>query len=133
MIEIGKLARGLLLTAMVAPVLTGCLIYDGTSGKNVVVQVGSKTGADAPALETLSAARFENGSLVVRVGSNGCTSVSDFAVSVTGGDPTEISIKREKPDLCRAIVPEGVELRWTYAELGLTAGVAARIMNPVVL
>ena len=133
MITISKLARGLLLTAMVAPALTACVIYDGTSGKNVVVQVGSKTGADAPALESLSAARFENGSLVVRVGSNGCTSVSDFAVSVTGGDPTEISIKREKPDLCRAIVAEGVELRWTYAELGLTAGVAARIINPVVL
>ena len=72
-----------------------------------------------------------NGALVVRVDSNGCTQAADFEVSVSDNTPTEITLRRTKPDLCKALVPDGVELRWTYADLDLEPGTPARILNPL--
>ena len=116
--------------------LSGCVIYSGSEGENVEVRMGdyaaAHTTTDGPA-EVLRAARFDGAALVVRVDSNGCTQASDFSVSVTDGEPAEISLVRDKPDLCKALVPDGVELRWTYEQLGLEAGTAARIGNALKL
>jgi hypothetical protein len=98
--------RILAVGALAAPLLAGCVIYDRE-------------------------ARFADGALVARVDSNGCTQASDFEVSIADNDPTEITLRRTKQDLCKALVPDGVELRWTYAELGLEPGTPARIVNPL--
>ena len=115
--------------------LSGCVIYSGSEGENVEVRVGDHAAAHTTTTPTeiLRAARFDGTALVVRVDSNGCTQASDFSVSVTDGDPAEISLVRDKPDYCKALVPDGVELRWTYAELGLEAGTTARIENALKL
>jgi hypothetical protein len=113
--------------------LSACVIYSGSEGEDVEVRVGDASSvatASEPA-ETLGAARFDGQSLVVRVASNGCTDAADFAIEVTDGDPAEIKLVRTTPDLCKALVAEGVELRWSYADLGLQAGSAARILNPL--
>jgi hypothetical protein len=89
----------------------------------------SITAEAAP--ETLRSVRFADGALVARVDSNGCTTAADFAVSVAEGDPVDLTLSRTRPDLCKAIVPEGVELRWTYEDLGLTSGQVVRIANPL--
>jgi hypothetical protein len=119
----------------VGAALSGCVIYSGSEGENVEVRVGdhSTVAETAPAGEALRAARFDGAALVVRVDSNGCTQASDFSVSVTDGDPASIRLVRDTPDLCKALVPDGVELRWTYDELGLQAGTAARIENALKL
>ena len=121
----------LLATAFV-PLLGACVVYDSTGGDDVRVQVGHQTttAVSAP-LETLSTLKFEGGAVVIRVGSNGCTDASDFAVAVADGETVDLSFTREKPDLCKALVPEGVELRWTYQELGLEPGKAVVVRNPV--
>lgn len=115
--------------------LSGCVIYSGSEGENVEVRVGdhSTVAEAAPAGEALRAARFDGAALVVRVDSNGCTHASDFSVSVTDGDPARISLVRNNPDHCKALVPDGVELRWSYEQLGLEAGTAARIENALKL
>ena len=46
-------------------------------------------------------------------------------------NPVEITLRRTKQDLCKALAPDGVELRWTYADLGLEPGTPARIVNPL--
>jgi hypothetical protein len=114
--------------AVAAPLLSACVIYDNTGGENVSVNV---TRSDAPPAEPVREARVIDGALVVRVDSNGCTQASDFEVSVADNTPTEITLRRTKPDLCKALVPDGVELRWTYADLGLEPGVPARLINPL--
>jgi len=124
--------KGLAVAAALSPLLSACVVYDSTGGDEVSVRVGSQTttAASAP-LETLRAVRFEGGAVVVRVDSNGCTDVSDFAVEVTDGTATDVTFTREQADLCKALVPDGVELRWTYEELGLASGKAVAVHNPV--
>ena len=118
----------LAVAALAAPLMSACVIYDSTGGENVSVNV---TRSDAPPAEAIREARFADGGLVVRVDSNGCTQASDFEIAVADNTPTEITLRRTKPDLCKALVPDGVELRWTYADLSLEPGAPARILNPL--
>ena len=120
------LVKGLAAAALVAPLLSACVIYDSDAGENVSVNV---TRNDDPPAEAIREARFADGALVARVDSNGCTQASDFELSVSDNTPTEITLRRTKPDLCKALVADGVELRWTYADLGLEPGTPARILN----
>ena len=122
------LVKGLAAAVLAAPLLSACVIYDSTAGETVSVNV---TRNDAPPAEAIREARFADGALVVRVDSNGCTQASDFEVAVADNNPVEITLRRTSPDLCKALVPNGVELRWTYADLGLDAGTPARILNPL--
>tara|TARA_R110000782_G_scaffold121569_1_gene212626 strand:- start:283 stop:669 length:387 start_codon:yes stop_codon:yes gene_type:complete len=126
------MSRLLVAAAACLPLLGGCVIYADDAGETVMVRMESgteiTTGATA---ETLRGVRFADGALVARVDSNGCTSAADFAVSVAGGAPVDITLTRTRPDLCKAIVADGVELRWTYRDLGLTSGQAAHIVNPL--
>ncbi len=122
------LVKSLAAAVLAAPLLSACVIYDSTAGENVSVNV---TRNDAPPAEAIREARFADGALVVRVDSNGCTQASDFEVAVADNNPVEITLRRTSQDLCKALVPNGVELRWTYADLGLDAGTPARILNPL--
>jgi hypothetical protein len=55
-----------------------------------------------------------------RVRSNGCTDKNDFRVSLSRSDGrAHLSFWRLKPDLCRALIRDGVVLTWSRAELGL--------------
>lgn len=122
------LVKGVAAAVLAAPLLSACVIYDSSAGENVSVNVSRN---DAPPAEAIREARFADGALVVRVDSNGCTQASDFEVAVADNNPVEITLRRTKQDLCKALVPNGVELRWTYADLGLDAGTPARILNPL--
>ncbi len=128
---IARIVRGGLLAAAVTPLLTACVIYDAEAGEHVVVRVGGASETVAVGAETVRAVRFEDGALIVRADSNGCTAEDDFAVAISEGDVTDITLTRAAPDLCKALAPEGVELRWTYAELGLVTGDVVRVVNPV--
>ena len=127
--------KALALAVAIMPLLGACVIYDSDAEDTVSVRVGSHTTtAASDPLEILRAVRFEPGNLVVRADSNGCTDASSFAVEVSEGDgPTGVTLTRQKPDLCEALVREGVELRWTYEELGLKPGSAVNVTNPVLL
>ena len=120
--------KGLAVAVLATPLLSACVIYDSDAGENVSVNLRRD---DAPPAEAIREARFADGALVVRVDSNGCTQASDFEVLVSDGAPVEITLRRTKPDLCKALAPDGVELRWSYADLGLEPGTPARIMNPL--
>jgi hypothetical protein len=120
--------KALAVAALSAPLLAGCVIYSNESGENVRVNVSDKA---TPASEAIREARFADGGLIARVDSNGCTQASDFEVLVNDGSPAEITLRRTKEDLCKALVADGVELRWTYADLGLEPGAPARILNPL--
>lgn len=122
--------RGLLAAALCAPLLSACVIYaDDAADRDVMVRINRS--ADAP-LETVRAARIDGGRLTVRVESNGCTDAADFAVEVTAGDDgwTDLALRRTDPDLCKALVPDGVEVSWTFEDLGLEVGAKARLVNP---
>jgi hypothetical protein len=128
-----RVLKGLLLAAAVTPLLGACVIYDSSADDTVSVRVGSNTTtASSAPLETLRAVRFEPGALVVQADSNGCTNGSSFAVHITEGEgPVQLSLTRGTPDNCDALVKDGVELRWTYAELGIAPGEVVTVANPI--
>ena len=63
--------------------------------------------------------------IVFQVRSGGCTHKTDFLAETkrdqrTGA--TELILLRIRPDLCHPFLPMGERFKFSYAELGLTAG-----------
>ncbi len=55
--------------------------------------------------------------------SNGCTDKSYYAVDIDRDDGRyEVSFDRVREDHCRALLRDGVELTWSYPELGIPEG-----------
>ena len=121
-----------LAAAALLPLLGGCVIYSTEGGEKVSV-MSDRVAVETETLEAVRKVDFDGQRLNVVVGSNGCTEASSFEVKIKDGDPAELSLTRRTPDLCRAIVREGVMVSWTYAELGLESGAAVRVMNPISL
>jgi len=122
-----------LAAAALLPLLGGCVIYSNEGGEKVSVNVSDQIAAKTEALEAVRKVDFDGQRLNVVVGSNGCTEASSFEVKIKDGDPAELSLTRRTPDLCKAIVREGITVSWTYAELGLESGAAVRVLNPISL
>lgn len=124
--------RALLAGLLIAPLLSGCVIYANDEGKTDVVRMSD---AMSTPLETVGEPRVENGRLIVRVGSNGCTSLDSFEVQLTEAADgyTDVVLNRRSPDLCKALVAEGVELAWGFGTLGLPSDARLRLINPQTL
>lgn len=114
------------------PLLGGCVIYSNEGGERRV-NINNQAVVQTEALEAVRKVDFDGQRLSVVVGSNGCTEASSFEVKIKDADPTELSLIRRTPDLCKALVREGVVVSWTYAELGLKAGEQVRVLNPISL
>lgn len=71
--------------------------------------------------------------ITITAHSNGCTDKSDFDVDVDarGDDRFHIGFSRAEPDNCKALVPEGRRMTWTYEELGIPRNATVLITNPV--
>lgn len=125
------------LTAAVAavallPLLGGCIVYSNEGGEKVSV-ITDQSAARTEPLEAVRKVDFDGQRLNVVVGSNGCTEASSFEVRIKDGDPAELTLTRRSPDLCKALVPEGKTVSWTYEELGLERGQPVRVLNPLSL
>lgn len=126
--------RALIAAALCAPLLSGCVIYSNEGGEKDVVVNWSQDRVTPP-LEAVRSARIADGRLTVRVDSNGCTDTTHFAVDLTPVDDgvTNIALRRNAEDLCKALVPDGVEVSWTLSELGIEPGTPTRLLNPTKL
>lgn len=121
-----------LAAAALLPLLGGCVIYSNEGGEKISI-VADQGTTRVEALETVRKVDFDGQRLNVVVGSNGCTETSSFEVKIKDGEPAELTLTRRTPDLCKALVPEGVTVSWTYAELGLEPGQPVRVLNPISL
>ena len=116
------------------PLLGGCVIYSSAGGERKVnINPANQVVTQPEALEAVRKVDFDGQRMNVVVGSNGCTEASSFEVKIKDGDPAELSLTRRAPDLCKALVREGVVVSWTYAELGLEPGQPVRVLNPISL
>ncbi|MBX9460718.1 MAG: hypothetical protein KL785_06210 [Brevundimonas sp.] len=95
-------------------------------------------GEDAPALaegpgqiEPVHAAAIVQDQAVFWVSSNGCTEKSDLLPVVRRqGDGSVITLRRLKEDRCLEPLAQGVEMRWTFQEMGLAPGSRVSVENP---
>lgn len=125
--------RGALLAVgVLLPLLGGCVIYSNEGGEKVSV-ITDRDTVKTEAVEAVRRVDFDGQRLNVVVGSNGCTEASSFEVQIKDSDPAELTLVRRTPDMCRALLPEGVTVSWTYAELGLETGQPVRVINPISL
>ena len=83
------------------------------------------------ALEPVHAAAFTRTEAIFWVSSNGCTRKEDLIpiVTIQGGDAV-ITLRRLDEDTCRDPEVDGVELKWSFEELGLAPGQAVSVNNP---
>ncbi|WEK57133.1 MAG: hypothetical protein P0Y52_11355 [Candidatus Brevundimonas phytovorans] len=125
--------RAAVAAVVLLPLLGGCVIYSSEGGERKVNINAASQVSETETLEAVRKVDFDGQRLNVVVGSNGCTEASSFEVKIKDTDPAELSLIRRTPDLCRAIVREGVVVSWTYAELGLTPGAVVRVLNPISL
>jgi len=110
-------------------VMAGALMLAGCS--TVRGWIGSDDQALPGVIESVHAAAVANDVAVFRVSSNGCTGKGDLQPVVRRGlGYTLLQLRRVKEDSCRQPQPQGVELRWTFEELGLRAGQRVTIENP---
>jgi len=65
--------------------------------------------------------------------STGCTEKGDFdfVVRDRGDDAFDIGFRRERQDNCKALIPEGRRMTWSFAELGIPREARVMILNPV--
>ena len=65
--------------------------------------------------------------------SNGCTEKEDFrpVVRDRGEDRFDVGFRRIKEDHCKALVPEGRSMTWSFAELGIPRNSRVFILNRV--
>lgn len=113
-------------TGIAAAMLSGCVIVDADvrdSGWHRS-DYGSLYGAEVSVREA---------EVTIVARSNGCTQKEDFRFIVRdrGEDTFDVGFRREHPDNCKALVPEGRRMTWTFAELGVPRNASVHIINPV--
>lgn len=109
----------------VVPLMTACAMGQARDGdaRNAAVLPGQ--------IEPVHAAVIARNQAAFWVSSNGCTEKADIQPVVReSSDGPIITLRRIKEDRCREIRPEGVEMRWSFEELGLDADARPSVENP---
>lgn len=115
----------LAMLALVAPVAAGCALMDRFRPQEPAL-------AEAPGqIEPVHAAAIVQDQAVFWVSSNGCTQKSDLTPVVRrAGEASVITLRRIKEDRCLEPRDEGIEVRWSFQEMGLEPGSRVSVENP---
>lgn len=113
-------------TTAAAAMLSGCVIVDAD-----VHDTGWDRGDYGYLYGAEVSVREAEVTIVAR--SNGCTQKENFRFIVRdrGEDTFDVGFRREHPDNCKALVPEGRRMTWSFAELGVPRHASVHIINPV--
>ena len=115
--------RTLALTAAIALTTSGCALFQ----QDVPLQTAAMPGQ----VEPIHAAAITRDLAVFWVSSNGCTDKSDlFPIVAHEGAASTITVRRIEQDECKTPVADGVEVIWSFEELGLTPGSRVSVNNP---
>ena len=107
-------------------VLSGCGLMAGQQPVSTAGMPGQ--------IEPIHAAAVTNDLAVFWVSSNGCTAKDDLRPIVSGqGDASVITLRRIAEDRCETPLGEGVEIMWSFEELGIKHGADVSINNPYLL
>lgn len=108
------------------PALSACIYIDAedSGGFHVATQFG---------LPDLKSVDIGETDVTIRMPSNGCTNKDTVEASVDqdGKNEYEVAFDRIKDDNCRAYFPNGIELTWSYDELGIPEGTYVRVLNDI--
>lgn len=117
------------LGAMLAAVTltSGCALVDRWIGRDDAPVLAAGPGQ----IEPVHAAAILQDQAVFWVSSNGCTEKSDLLPVVRRqGDASVITLRRLKEDRCLEPHDQGIEMRWSFQEMGLAPGSRVSVENP---
>jgi hypothetical protein len=118
--------RSLAAVALLVLATSGCAMFQQDAPE--------RTSAMPGQLEPIHAAAIANDLAVFRVSSNGCTDKDDLMPVVDrmrGG--SIITLHRIDEDRCDHPMADGVELQWSFEELGLAPGTRVSVNNPYLM
>ncbi len=116
--------RSLALIAAAALATSGCALFQRDTGP-------TRTVAMPGQLEPIHAAAITRDLAVFWVSSNGCTEKSDLTPVIDHvRDASVITLRRIEQDDCDSPLVDGVEVIWSFEELGLTPGSRVSVNNP---
>lgn len=111
---------------LLAAALPGCALMDRFTGQEQTALAGGPGQ-----IEPVHAAAIVQDQAVFWVSSNGCTQKSDLTPVVRRvGAASVITLRRLREDRCLEPRDEGVEMRWTFQEMGLAPGSRVSVENP---
>ena len=88
----------------------------------------------AQGAETLLGFRQNEGHLIFRVVSHGCTGKPNFELTIepylNGAHQVFVTLWRRVPDNCKGFFRNGIEVGFTREELGLPPDVIVAVTNP---
>jgi len=110
-----------------AGILSACALVDRWTGREAAPVLAEGPGQ----IEPVHAAAIVQDQAVFWVSSNGCTQKSDLLPVVRRqGDASVITLRRLKEDRCLEPRDQGVEISWTFQEMGLAPGSRVSVENP---
>ena len=115
--------RTFALIAATALATSGCALFRQDPALRTVAMPGE--------IEPIHAAAITRDLAVFWVSSNGCTDKTDLRPIVDHiGAASTITLRRIEQDDCETPMADGVEVIWSFEELGLTPGSRVSINNP---
>lgn len=109
------------------PLMSACALVDRFTGHEDAPALAEAPGQ----IEAVHAAAIVQDQAVFWVSSNGCTRKSDLTPVVRrDGDAAVITLRRLKEDRCLEPRAQGVEMRWSFQEMGLAPGSRVSVENP---
>jgi len=115
--------RSIICAPLMALAISGCALFQPDAPARVAAMPGQ--------LEPIHAAAITRDLAVFWVSSNGCTEKDDLRLVVDRmRDGSTITLRRIDEDRCDHPLPDGVELQWTFEELGLAPGSRVSVNNP---
>ena len=129
------LLRTIAATLTVCVLTGGCAMLDrvlpGRGDAAPYREITVSTEGMPGALEPIHAAAIIGDRAIFRVTSGGCTERDDIQPIITVvEDEAVVTLRRMQDDYCEAYDEDGVEVVWTFEELGLTPGQRVRVNNP---
>jgi len=116
-------SRSIAAAAMLALATSGCAMFQ----QDAPVVTAAMPGQ----LEPIHAAAITRDQAVFWVSSNGCTDKDDLTPVVDHiGDASTITLRRIDEDRCDHPLADGVEIQWSFEELGLAPGSRVSVNNP---
>lgn len=113
--------------ALASVMLSGCIVVDADvreHGWDWDDEYGYVLGAEVSA---------RGPEVMIIAHSNGCTNKEDFAPVVRdrGDDRFDVGFRRINEDNCKALMPDGRRMSWSFAELGVPRQSRVFVMNRV--
>ena len=109
------------------PMLSACAVVRQFTNQPRMPETAALPGQ----VEPVQAAVIAQNPAAFWVSSNGCPAKADSQPVVRqSSDGPIITLRRIKEDRCRQVQPEGVEMRWSFEELGLADGSRLSVENP---